>query len=870
MKKAKFAAAITTVSAMLFVCAFSASAENYAVTGSLGADSEDGTSATVTATVTNDYYYDVDGIGYSVSVSDNAVIKGESSKTDVSLAAGDSDSLTFEVELLQQEESSQPEASKPESSEPESSQPESSEPDSSQPESSQPAGDNPNTGVGVSGAAIAVSVLALAAVGFAAVRKKKQLLSLILCVAVAGTAVVTSLPLTADAEEASDSAADQIIEIELGGETVTVTLDITVPEQPKVHDNSEEDIQRLNDGKAVILRNDKTGKVTFINGRFTDYKVTDMMTAYDALEAVSSLLGGGDENTLLIYFLRSDTMDNGDVYYTFYQDSYDEELENCYIKIGTDKDGNTICLSSSLDDTVNSEDLDDEEFRNSFYNAKKSAEEYAEATGGELIITEDIAPEFVYNQGLLNCWPFYVKLGDDTFRKLCVDVESGEILCALPISAVPDGSNGAYVNDIYFDETTEEMTFTDVFGNEVTLPVAKNDEGYYFLDTERRMICIDSWRSYLEDSEQGYSLNDIVPYTFSDKEDVDPIFVTVFENMRTIYDFYADEGITSIDGRGLPLAIGFGWPKDGKENENACFMDSIDGFGCFMFGRSALSQALDITAHEFTHGIRVTHFCTGEVTNNAGAIEEGYCDILGNILEMLVDPENCDTESWIFGEQSGFDLRCMSDPHSKYQPEYIGDVYYIMNSIYTDASMVDDRGGVHRNNSLLAYIAWKMSDRGISLQDNFDIWKNMSYIYSPKCSFKDIAEMIRFFAGRLGLEEYLDELDVIIDEANLESSTTSWEGYERPEGAIKVTFNLKNAPADAQWSGVVQVSDEFSSAQVNFTCDENGTATGYILPTDFGACFLWIISSDGQKTPVVYYGEMAEDMEFDLDYNELQ
>ena len=37
MKKAKFAAAITTVSAMLFVCAFSASAENYAVTGSLGA-----------------------------------------------------------------------------------------------------------------------------------------------------------------------------------------------------------------------------------------------------------------------------------------------------------------------------------------------------------------------------------------------------------------------------------------------------------------------------------------------------------------------------------------------------------------------------------------------------------------------------------------------------------------------------------------------------------------------------------------------------------------------------------------------------------------------------------------------------------------
>lgn len=64
-----------TASAMLFSLTYAASAEQYGVWGNLTYESSpDSDTVSVTAEIENDMFYKIDGISYSVSVSDNAVV----------------------------------------------------------------------------------------------------------------------------------------------------------------------------------------------------------------------------------------------------------------------------------------------------------------------------------------------------------------------------------------------------------------------------------------------------------------------------------------------------------------------------------------------------------------------------------------------------------------------------------------------------------------------------------------------------------------------------------------------------------------------------------------------------------------------------
>ncbi len=836
MKKTKFAAAITAVIASLFV--FSASAEEYSVSGTLSADSKDDASATVTATVTNDYYYDVDGIGYSVSVSDNAVIKGESSKTNVSLDAGDSDSLTFEVELT---------------------------------------GENPGTGSDIGIAAIALSGAALLVIGFATTKKKKQLLSLFLCATIAGTATLSSLLLTADAEEVADSASSQELELELGGEKVTVTLDIDVPEQPQIHDNSEEDIGRLNGGKATISRYSDSGDISFINGRFTDYKVTDPETAFNSIGAVDTLLKSKD---VVLAYLRTDTAENGDTFYTFTQMQGIAQVSDAYIKIGVDKDGNTISLSSSIDPDATALNITEEDVQENFEKAKAAAEKYVGEHGGKLVPADEPVIVLHKNAYMASCFLFYVKLDEDPnmpsgtessgYLKLFIETKSCEVYDVVPVKSIDLNTYENIDNSKYFDVKTEQMEFTDYYGQKVTLPVAKNDDGYYFVDTERKIICADSFKTF--DSESA-GIKEVVPVVFASAEEAPALLVTIFSNMRTIYDYYDAKGFKSLDGNGLPLLLGLGFNAGyGQDMENAAFTSVLSGFGCFMFGNYPISACFDVTAHEYTHGIKACHNSKGTSINNTGSIEESYADILGNLIEMQIDPPGCNKEVWYIGEQQlgkTSVLRCMSDPHSCNQPEYIGDVNFVMNTRYTSSFVIDDSGGIHVNNSILSFVCYQMDQAGISLEDNFDIWAYTLYTAVPNSEYKDIAEMLKLAIVRLGFEDKLDEVSKILDKANLYGDTTSWDSYERPEGTVKIEYKLENVPENCQWSLAIQKTLSGAGGMVYVTSDKNDVAKCYTMPEDQTSLLL-LVSLDGKTyLSYVFSGNLNSDQSVTIDYNEL-
>ena len=838
MKKTKFAAAITTVIVSMFAFVFSASAEEYAVSGTLGSESKDDTSATVTATVTNGYYYDVDGIGYSVSVSDNAVIKGESSKTDVSLDAGDSDSLTLEVELT---------------------------------------GKNPGTGSDIGIAAIALSGAALFVIGFATTKKKKQLLSLFLCATIAGTAALSSLQLTADAKEVADNSASQKLELELGGEKVTVTLDIDVPEQPEVHDNSEEDIGRLNGGKATISRYADSGEISFINGRYTDYKVTDPETAFNSIGAVDTLL---NSKNVVLAFLRTDTAENGDTFYTFTQMQGIAQVSDAFIKIGVDKDGNTISLSSSIDPEATALNITEEDVMENFEKAKAAAEKYVEEHGGTLVSADEPVIVLHKNAYMASCFLFYVKLDEDPnmpsgtessgYLKLFIETKSCEVYDVVPVKSIDLNTDENIDNSKYFDVKTEQMEFTDYYGQKVTLPVAKNDDGYYFVDPERKIICADSWTTF--DSESA-GIKEVVPVTFVSAEKAPALLVTIFSNMRTIYDYYDAKGFKSLDGNGLPLLLGYGFNAGyGQDMENAAFTSVLSGFGCFMFGNFPISACFDVTAHEFTHGIKACHNSKGTSINNTGSIEESYADILGNLIEMQIDPPGCNKEIWYIGEQQLGNtnvLRCMSNPHSCNQPEYIGDVNFVMNTRYKSSFVIDDSGGIHVNNSILPFVCYKMDQVGISLEDNFDIWAYTLYTAVPNSEYKDIAEMLKLAIVRLGFEDKLDAVSEILDKANLYGDTTSWDSYERPEGTVKIEYKLENVPENCEWSLAIQKTLSSSGSLVYVTSDKNDVAKCYTMPEDKTSLLL-LVSLDGKTyLSYVFSGNLNSDQSVTIDYNEL-
>ena len=119
-------------------------------------------------------------------------------------------------------------------------------------------------------------------------------------------------------------------------------------------------------------------------------------------------------------------------------------------------------------------------------------------------------------------------------------------------------------------------------------------------------------------------------------------------------------------------------------------------------------RALDVVAHEFTHG--VTNYMVKEngvphgftYSGQSGAIDEGYSDVFACVV---------DWDDWTMGEDLGTSsMRSLQEPSAYDQPDTMFD-YYSM-------PMEVDNGGVHYDNSLISHadylMAKAMTDSGMA------------------------------------------------------------------------------------------------------------------------------------------------------------
>lgn len=179
-----------------------------------------------------------------------------------------------------------------------------------------------------------------------------------------------------------------------------------------------------------------------------------------------------------------------------------------------------------------------------------------------------------------------------------------------------------------------------------------------------------------------------------------------YEGSDKTYDFYKEVfDRDSIDGGGLELTSSVHYGQ-GFDNAfwNGSQMVYGDGSGR-IFAKGGLTRAIDVIAHELTHG--VTQATAGlQYRKQSGALNESFSDVFGSLVKQYSLGETADQADWLIGEGilgpalRGQALRSLRAPGTAYeldrQPGHMDD--YV--DLPDNNDPRNDNGGVHINSGI--------------------------------------------------------------------------------------------------------------------------------------------------------------------------
>ena len=176
-----------------------------------------------------------------------------------------------------------------------------------------------------------------------------------------------------------------------------------------------------------------------------------------------------------------------------------------------------------------------------------------------------------------------------------------------------------------------------------------------------------------------------------------------YADLGATYRFYAEVFTrNSIDDNGLPLA---GSVHYGQDYQNAFWngeqMVFGDGDGEIFL---AFTRALDVVAHELTHG--VTEATTGLVyQDQPGALNESVSDVFGSMTAQYAAGQSSAEADWLIGARllapgvQGQGLRSLAAPGTAYDDPALGrDPQPATMAGYINTQ--SDNGGVHLNSGI--------------------------------------------------------------------------------------------------------------------------------------------------------------------------
>ncbi|MDT8324156.1 MAG: M4 family metallopeptidase [Bacteroidota bacterium] len=261
----------------------------------------------------------------------------------------------------------------------------------------------------------------------------------------------------------------------------------------------------------------------------------------------------------------------------------------------------------------------------------------------------------------------------------------------------------------------EKATATDLAGNSIPIDTYLHQGSYFMIDASRAMF--DAAASVLPNNPAGAIVtldannSDLVNVTHVSSANnswSDASSVSAHAHLGTVYEYFrSTHGRSAIDGRGGSMYAIVNVTQGGRSMENAFWNGQFMAFGNGGTVFDPLAGALDIAAHEMTHG--VTEYTAGlEYLNQSGALNEAFSDIFAAMV---------DRDDWLLGEDvtrvsNDFPtgaMRDMRDPHNgsstgaaAWQPRHMDEYVSLPESV--------DNGGVHVNSGIINHAAYLLSE----------------------------------------------------------------------------------------------------------------------------------------------------------------
>ena len=238
----------------------------------------------------------------------------------------------------------------------------------------------------------------------------------------------------------------------------------------------------------------------------------------------------------------------------------------------------------------------------------------------------------------------------------------------------------------------------DLHGNVLNLHTYEKDGLFCLIDGSREGFDLNTGNGALATLNAVYTdLNKAELITSFDNTFTDPVAVSAHDNMARTYEYFLkNHGRRGIfpDGRSIHSVIHV--TEDGEPVDNAFWNGVLMGFGDGRDKFKPLAGALDVAAHEMTHGI-IEHTVNLEYRFQSGALNESFCDIFGAMV---------DDDDWLMGEDivnrayfpSGA-MRNLRNPHNGEGPDGNGWQPAHMDE-YVELDSDDDNGGVHVNSGI--------------------------------------------------------------------------------------------------------------------------------------------------------------------------
>jgi Zn-dependent metalloprotease len=228
-----------------------------------------------------------------------------------------------------------------------------------------------------------------------------------------------------------------------------------------------------------------------------------------------------------------------------------------------------------------------------------------------------------------------------------------------------------------------------------------------------------------------------------------------YDNTGIALDFYLKVfGRRSIDNQGMKVesAVHFG-----ENFGNAMWTGDRMIYGDGDQHVSGFTAALDIIAHELTHGVmqylvpgglgvfkvpfkeREFKAQTHALKGQSGALNESFSDVFGSMVKQWHAGQSVTQANWLLGEhmlapQYGKAIRSLKDPGNRKLTWYEDDQFKTMDH-YTDGADVHDSSGIPNHAFYLA--AKKLG--GFSWEKAGLIWYEAFAKLTPQASFLDAA-----------------------------------------------------------------------------------------------------------------------------------